>query len=196
MMYALSIGLFLGLCGCQKETDSLEYLLWEQQEPVFESGSEQETEKAQREEENQTLWVHICGYVQYPGIYEMPVDGRVYDALMAAGGFSEGANESALNLADYLKDGSRIYVPGLSLPETEDSAFSEEWESQEALININTASQNLLETLPGIGSAKAQKIIAYRKENGPFESIDELKEVTGIKEALFEKLKAFITVEG
>ena len=209
----IGVGLLLGLCGCGEETDSLEALLTESQMTAQSMVSEQEVITEQSEEEPQTLWVHICGYVNRPGIYEMPIDGRLYDALMAAGGFLEGANENALNLAERLKDGSRVYVPGLSVSDTKDMAEGEEragwvaegteygqWateggEAKDARININTASGRLLETIPGIGPAKAQEIMAYRKENGPFETIEEIKEVAGIKDALFEKMKAFITVE-
>ena len=209
----IGVGLLLGLCGCGEETDSLEALLTESQMTAQSMVSEQEMITEQSEEVPQTLWVHICGYVNRPGIYEMPIDGRLYDALMAAGGFLEGANENALNLAERLKDGSRVYVPGLSVSDTKDMAEGEEgagwvaegteygqWateggEAKDARININTASGRLLETIPGIGPAKAQEIMAYRKENGPFETIEEIKEVAGIKDALFEKMKAFITVE-
>ena len=209
----IGVGLLLGLCGCGEETDSLEALLTESQMTAQSTVSEQEMITEQSEGEPQTLWVHICGYVNRPGIYEMPIDGRLYDALMAAGGFLEGANENALNLAERLKDGSRVYVPGLSVSDTKDMAEGEEragwvaegteygqWateggEAKDARININTASGRLLETIPGIGPAKAQEIMAYRKENGPFETIEEIKEVAGIKDALFEKMKAFITVE-
>lgn len=206
--------LLLGLCGCGVETDSLEALLAESQMTAQSAASGQDGNKAQRtnkeqdgimeqsEDQNQTLWVHICGYIKRPGIYEMPTDARLYDVLMAAGGFLDGANENALNLADYLKDGSKIYVPGLSATNTEGAAEDTEnsqWESEseeeDARININTASGRLLETIPGIGPAKAQEIMTYRKENGPFETIEEIKEVAGIKDALFEKIKAFITVE-
>ena len=175
------------------------------------------------EEPVETLWVHICGYVQTPGIYELPVDSRVYDCLMAAGGFAKGANETALNLADYLQDGSQIYVPGLAAdaeangtqetgaqgtiilgtnvpatngPETGKTPgkTAGETDTEDSLININTASREQLESLPGIGESRAGDIIAYREANGPFQSIEDIQKISGIKSAIFAKIKDLITV--
>ena len=214
--YLACVGMLVLLCGCGAKTDSLEMLLAENGKQVAEqtntarqdtSPGDTEPTDGQAEGQEQTLRVHICGYVRVPGIYEMPADARLYDLLMAAGGFAEGANKDVLNLAEYLADGNRIYVPGESAQaqgtagETEaTNGLSEQAIAQAALqdtlININTASQSLLETLPGIGPAKAQEIIAYRTANGPFDSIEGIMEVTGIKEALFERLKPFVTVKG
>lgn len=198
--------------GCQRKEDSLETLFSMADQTQIQEASaptEVQREASETETGSLTLWVHICGYVKTPGIYEMPADSRLYDLLMSAGGFAQGADETALNLADYLKDGSQIYVPG-----TEETAASGAGEyaghadgiiragqtdgllsAEPALVNINTASQSLLETLPGIGAAKAKEIIAYRQENGFFASIEEIKQVDGIKDALFKKIKSLITVE-
>ena len=190
------------LTGCQEREDSLEMVLsgtkqnQRQEEILLAEVSEMASES---ETGQQTLWVHICGYVKMPGIYEMPTDSRLYDLLMAAGGFADGADETVLNLADYLKDGSQIYVPGVLTQEEPDREQRgnqrQKEETESALVNINTASRALLETLPGIGEAKAKEIIAYRTKNGSFASIEEIKQVDGIKDALFQKIESLITVE-
>lgn len=225
--WLLATGLLFGLCGCESETDSLEALLEESRmqqvaadaaEAYAGPGMAGETagtvsidtgDKVQGEAGEPTLWVHICGFVKNPGIYEMQPDSRMYDLLMAAGGFAEGADKNVLNLADYLKDGSQIYVPGVMSEDSEEQSrgsalasggenrgYGETGENgREELVNINTASQGILETLPGIGPAKAKEILAYRREKGSFASIEEIKEVAGIKDAIYEKIKSLITVE-
>lgn len=206
----------LVMCGCQKKNPSLEQLLLEQSKYTLNTKSEESKKDWLNEsdvvlteetgEDVRTLWVHICGYVQNPGIYEMPVESRLYDCVMAAGGFTDGADKEALNLADYMSDATQIYVPGLeenmqNMAEVASESGKDIWgetdlpNENERLININTASQSLLETLPGIGQSKAKDIIAYRKEKGPFLSIEDITNVSGIKDAVFSKIKDLITVE-
>lgn len=197
------------LCGCGGHGQSLEEILAQEQERMHEEVGTFER-VAETGEEIQTLWVHICGYVRTPGIYELPEGSRVFDCLMEAGGFAEGANETALNLADYLRDGSQIYVPGIDLGNENESLLSHgsialpdqtgtvvgigETNAQKHLVNINTASLEQLETLPGIGEKRAKDIISYRESNGPFESIEDIQKISGIKSAIFEKIKDLITV--
>jgi competence protein ComEA len=140
--------------------------------------------------------VHITGAVPRPGVYALPEGARVQDAISAAGGFLAEAEKSGINLARVLDDGEQIdipYVEGASIVvptpgiEVVDSSSTE-------LININTASQFELETLPGIGPTTAEKIIEYREENGPFSTIEDIMDVSGIGPGTFERIKDLITV--
>ncbi len=152
------------------------------------------------------LVVNVDGAVAAPGVYSLPPESRVQDALTAAGGLLPEADTRSLNLAAPLEDGIRLWVPA-SPQETEAPAsraaapgnFEGESPSSEtgaaSKINLNTASQAELETLPGIGPALAQNIIAYRQEHGPFVIIDEIQNVSGIGPAKFEKIRDLITVE-
>lgn len=150
--------------------------------------------------------VYVCGEVQVPGVYELLEGKRVINAIEAAGGFSETAAADFLNLARIIVDGEKIDVP--SLEEVRQGLISTEHyendasqggtadnnESGKALININTATKEELMVLPGIGEIRAMSIIAYREENGAFESIEEIMLVSGIKEGAFAKIKAYIMV--
>ncbi|WKZ48770.1 MAG: helix-hairpin-helix domain-containing protein [Anaerolineales bacterium] len=140
--------------------------------------------------------VHITGAVPRPGVYALPKGARVQDAISAAGGFLADADKTGINLAQLLEDGEQLDIPfgeGASLviptPEVENVDPGET-----ELININTASQFQLESLPGIGPTTAQKIIDYREENGPFSTIEEIMDVSGIGPGTFERIKDLITV--
>jgi competence protein ComEA len=151
--------------------------------------------------------VHVAGAVAHPGLYSLPPGSRWSDAIEAAGGYQPGANPTALNLAAILQDGERVFVPAISLQpavpaptspapivvpqESRSSAISP---SVSGLIDINTASLEELDTLPGIGPVTAQNIIAYRTEHGPFASIEAIDNVPGIGPATVEKLKDLITI--
>lgn len=140
------------------------------------------------------IMVHLCGFVVSPGVYEVPEGSRVYEVIELAGGFLTGAAESYLNLAEIVTDGQKLVVP--SLDEVESDRYGEIAAGKEdGLININTADKKLLMTLPGIGEARAEAIIAWRTENGDFQTKEEIMQVSGIKEAAYEKIKLLITAE-
>ncbi len=147
------------------------------------------------------LHVHISGEVISPGVYTLPINSRLEAAIQAAGGFTENALQDGLNLAQPLQDGDKIEIPSMEIARTTSSAETDltiERQPQAestALININTASQTELESLPGIGPITAEKIIAYRQENGPFTAIEEIQKVSGIGPATFERIQTLITIE-
>ena len=129
---------------------------------------------------SEEIEVYVSGEVQRPGVYVLNESARMDDAIEAAGGFTSEADQSAVNLAGILRDGDQVRVYRI--------------DESSALININTADAWLLEALPGIGPSTAEAIIEHRTANGPFESINDLKEVKGIGASTLEKLAGKITV--
>lgn len=134
-----------------------------------------------------TIFVYVCGKVKSPGVYELPYGARYADAIKAAGGATKKGNLDSLNLAQKVSDGEKIEVSSSSSLKTSKSQES-------GLININTADASLLQTLSGIGKAKAEQIVSYRESHGNFKSIEEIMKVPGIKEGAFAKIKDSITV--
>lgn len=136
--------------------------------------------------------VYVCGAVANPGVVEIPQGSRVEDALEAAGGFGAEAGREAVNLADWVSDGQKLYFPkeGEAVEEPQAQA-----DSASGLVNINTADAAALCTLPGIGESRAQDIISYREANGGFGACEDIMKVSGIKTAAYEKIKDKITVK-
>lgn len=141
--------------------------------------------------------VHVAGAVSAPGVYTLPTDSRVDDAVRAAGATAD-ADLSQLNLAQKLADGQKITVPAAgetpAPADNADNTAPSDSSQSGALININTATLEELETLPSIGEVRAQAIIAYREEHGGFRTTDELMEVSGIGEKIFADISPHITV--
>ncbi|MCA1063473.1 helix-hairpin-helix domain-containing protein [Rossellomorea sp. AcN35-11] len=142
------------------------------------------------------VYVDVKGEVVRPGLYEVRQGDRLKFVIDRAGGFTEQADKKVINLAVKVADEMMIYVPRIGEIETppQISALNGSEPSKDK-ININTASQEEFETLPGIGPAKASSFVQYREENGPFSSIDDIKNISGIGEKTFEKLKEYISVQ-
>ncbi|MFJ4286618.1 helix-hairpin-helix domain-containing protein [Paenarthrobacter nicotinovorans] len=150
--------------------------------------------------------VHVAGAVGKPGVVSLPQGSRVFQAISAAGGAAPNAELAALNLAEVLTDGTKLYVPtmGEAPPPTASSQAGTGNASGTvgpaavagAKININTASLEELGTLPRVGPVTAQRIVDWRKEHGAFTSVDELDAVDGIGPKLMESLKDLVTVQG
>lgn len=150
----------------------------------------QELESAEEtEEENlsNSIFVFVCGAVIQEGVYELPEGSRVFEAIEMAGGFTEDAACTKINQAEILSDETRLYIP------TVDEVVEEQMEA-DGKVNLNTASKELLMTLPGIGEAKATQIIQYRDEHGTFQKIEDVMNIEGIKEGLFLKIKDYIKI--
>ena len=171
--------------------------LFEPIQPIEESAIEQP--EAEIDTQQQSIYVDVKGAVRAPGLYELSENERILDAIQLAGGYTEEANTNAINHAQKVEDEMVIYVPkiGEEVPEltnTVTMTSSSDSQNSNGKINLNKASVEDLTSLPGIGPQKAQAIIAYRDENGRFRSIEELKNVSGIGEKTYEKLKDLIEV--
>lgn len=139
--------------------------------------------------------VHITGAVPRPGVYALPDGARVQDGVSAAGGFLAEAEKSQINLAGLLEDGAKLDIPFIEgASPVLATPVEEVITSTTELININTASQAELESLPGIGPTTAQKILEYRDANGPFINAEDIINVSGIGPGTYERIKDLITV--
>lgn len=144
--------------------------------------------------------IDVSGAVMNPTVIELPEGSRVYEAIEKAGGLTSDADITYINRAEVLSDGQKLYIPTKTeLEDTQNNASSPQplFQSNQlvqSLININTADTQTLQQLTGIGPATADKIIAYRNENGKFKSIEDIKNVSGIGDKTFEKFKDQITV--
>ncbi len=159
--------------------------------------------------EEEKITVHICGAVQNSGVYELREGSRVMDAVLAAGGFWEDADEEYVNLATVLADGDKVRIPTknetaeLAVPDgipevgvvSGPGSMDETDSAVQEKVNINTADAKELCTLPGIGQTRAESILDYRKEHGDFARIEDIMQVSGIKENSFKKIKDMITVK-
>ncbi len=143
--------------------------------------------------EDAELVIDVAGKVRKPGIAVLPPGSRVVDALEAAGGARRGVDLTALNLARPVVDGEQILVGVAPVPGVAGSLGATAPEGT-ALVNLNSADQPTLETLPGVGPVTAEAILAWRTDNGGFTSVDELLEVDGIGEATLEDLAPLVTL--
>ena len=178
------------------------YMMWtteEEQEIIL--TQEPEVENVV-EEEIPTMMIHIMGEVNKPGVVTLPEGARMIDAVEAAGGFTEHADINQINLVYILEDGLKIKIPTIEeeMYITEENGENvivedEQREGETLMININKAEIGELSQLQGIGEAVAQRIIDYRNENGDFEKIEDLQNVSGIGEAKFNKIKDNICVK-
>ena len=165
---------------------------------VFSSGTGQDNtitlEKSSDSAEIRTdvqspkIYVHVAGSVKSPGIYQLDSGTRVYDAVLAAGGFTSKANQSSVNMARALTDGEQLVVSSQSV------ASSIEVAPSSALISLNQASSSQLEELPGVGPALAGRMIDWRTANGGFKAKEDLLNVAGIGDKLFASFKDLVTL--
>ena len=235
IILALAVCIFL--CGCTRREQLVLEDVSKEEEQQFdlpaaqeqeESGAAEETEGQQLPEQSmpgdsglpQTIFVHVCGAVKNSDVYELPAGSRVYEAVQAAGGFTEESDSNYVNQAQILTDGVKLVIP----TEEQTKSLTSEGEGEDLIgivegqgsasgsgitstgadtgvsaasdgrININTASEAELCDIPGIGATRAAAIVAYRQEKGGFSSIEDIMNVSGIKEGTYEKIKDSIKV--
>lgn len=159
------------------------------------------------------IYIHICGAVKKPDVYEVDEASRLVDVIKLAGGLTKAADRDYVNQAALVQDGQKVYIPtkeevqkGLAVSAYEDSSnlfpvkentsadTESAADSKLGKVNINKCSAEDLMTLPGIGEAKAAAILAYRQDHGGFKNIDEIKNISGIKDSVFNKINDKITV--
>lgn len=185
------------LCGCgarnnvylEKNTGETGELC------VTEALSATETEEPDGAKEEKTCLVYVCGAVVAPGVYELDDGSRIYEAVELAGGFMEEAAEDALNLAESVTDGQMIRIPTEEEQEAVGRQGAEADSAADGKLDLNRADVAALMELPGIGQSKAEAIVGYREEHGPFSQAEDLMKVEGIKEGVFNKIKDRIKVD-
>lgn len=193
--YIISVFFLLSLLiyGCGRKTPSYRegvFDLTEKENETEHVAGEKvsDTETEDVSEEDTVCYVYVCGEVNVPGVYKLPAGSRVYEAIQLAGGLTEKADAAAVNQALLLADGQMIQIPAQG--EESHTAIEEE----DGRVDLNTADIRELMEIPGIGEAKAKSIIAYREQNGGFQSAEDVMKITGIKEGLYSKMKDYITV--
>lgn len=152
--------------------------------------------------ETDEILVHVSGCVKEEKIVNLPTGSRVNDAIEAVGGLTKEADLTNVNLAYILEDGEKVYIPKkgedsspLITLNSYSTSSSTNSLNKSTKININKAKEAELETIPGIGPSTALKIINYRNENGKFKSIEDIKNVSGIGDSKYEKIKEYITIK-
>lgn len=202
----LSISLLFVACAKQPEVYLEAYVtevagLESQASEISDDGKylQTMTDTAAATEEPLLCYVYICGAVLHPDVYALPEGSRIYEVVEMAGGLLEEADVASVNQAEVISDGQMIRI--YTYEESQNGLLSEDRTAEEkdvkpddGRVNINTASQSELMTLPGIGESKATAIVAYRESNGAFSSIEELMNIPGIKEGIFLQLKEHIKI--
>ena len=214
--FLIAAGLVFGLTGSResaRELDDTGAIVMnsggnrepgEQAEDENISAPENNTPEDRRDvgnSEKSGIYVYICGEVINPGVYELSGDSRIYEAVDAAGGFTENAARECVNLASKVSDGMQITIynreEAASLQADSasvDGNAGKSGTSGSGLVNLNTATKEELMTLKGIGESKAEDIIRYREKSGGFKKIEDIMKVPGIKNTAFQKIKENITV--
>ncbi|HJV17343.1 MAG TPA: helix-hairpin-helix domain-containing protein [Bacillales bacterium] len=169
-------------------------------------GAEQKIRTTSQSESKQkiveTIMIDMKGEVKNPGVYQSNKEERVMDVINRAGGLTEKADESQVNFAAHVRDEMIIFIPAKGqvspIPSQNPTGGNTSGNGpgpKSNKINLNTADENELQNLPGIGPSKATAIVAFRNENGPFQTIEDLKKISGIGDKTFEKLKESIMVQ-
>ncbi|MBQ9610171.1 MAG: helix-hairpin-helix domain-containing protein [Lachnospiraceae bacterium] len=200
LIFVITLMLCLMISACDKGGG---YIVTGSDEEETSAESEEKTEEAGYKVSDNNTAVYVCGAVVNPGVYRFDTEVIKEEAVAAAGGFAEGASREYINLAEHVTDGEQIYVPyeselevsfaygiqDYSIGQTYDGVYS-----NDGRLNINKASKEDFMTLAGIGEVKAEAIVAYRDEHGAFNSVEEIMNVDGIKEGVYNNIKDNITL--
>lgn len=205
---AVLMMLFMLLCGCGQENEPLYF---SEEDVVSETSDGVEAAEAPeaasgKNADPKKISVYICGAVAHAGVYELEPDSRVYQVIDLAGGFAENAATDQINQAERVNDGQMIRIETqeeaqqrkeageVSAQEVQAESAGQTTVLSGGRVNINTAAKEELMTLPGIGASKADSIIKYREANGAFQKIEDIMQITGIKEGVFQKIRDAITI--
>lgn len=189
LFYSIFISIALMAMGGCAEAASYEPISAD----ITQSGSDSNQMSNSEITEPVKIYVSVLGEVVSPGVYILEEGARVFEALNLAGGITEDADVSNINLVDFIEDGTQINVPGFD--SYVNNASGEIMTNHSGKVNINKASLDELKSIPGIGDTRAKAIIEYREKNGAFSSIEDIMLVSGIKETIFEKIKGEIYVD-
>ena len=176
--YIYVLGAFIVLC-------IIGYFSLPKDEIVIQASSESEIEE-------EYIFIHIEGCVNEPGLIKAPKGIRLYELIDLAGGTTDEADLSKVNLASIVVDAQKIYIPKILIYDDSEEKISSV--TKEGIVNINTATLQELQILDGIGPAMAAKIISYRENEGYFTQIEDIKKVNGIGESKYNKIKGEITL--
>lgn len=178
------------ICGC--------LWLYGENEPETTENMDVTKEQAgqleQTEQDMEQIYVHIVGAVKKPGVYIFQHKPRVIEVVDKAGGFTKDAVVSMINQAEVVEDGTQLTIASSKDNKKKEKSQNKGTDANSGKVNLNQASKEELMTLTGIGEAKAVAIIAYREGNGKFQKIEDLMNITGIKEGVFEKIQSQICV--
>lgn len=208
--FIVEIGLLILLCGCGSPATILTTETKQEDTAVTaqiisEPDTSLEEMETTQEQKETKVAVYICGSVNNPGVYYVSETAIKETVVLMAGGFTEDADDVYVNLAETVSQGEQIYIPtreetaGTSLTDREaqmraDVPGEADHAVTDGKVDINTAGKEELMTLPGIGESKANAIIAYRQAQGRFQSTEELMNIDGIKEGIYDKIKDLIIV--
>lgn len=166
-------------------------------------GDELNTEKKNSDNKPdlpEKIMVDVKGQIKQPGVYQADTSERVIDVISRAGGLTDKADQGMVNFAEHVEDEMIIYIPakgeeGFSVPTSAGgNPAASNGSQKESKVNINKADETELQNLPGVGPAKAAAIVEYRNTSGPFKTVDDLKNISGIGDKTFEKLKDLIGI--
>jgi competence protein ComEA len=187
----------LNFLGSESEEKLFPSVPTQVDEEAEETASKEVSEpKKQGSSEEDSVFVDVKGSVKHPGLYKVKKGERLKYVIDSAGGFTADADIKLINLSVKVTDEMLIYVPKVGEVESGIPIIQgEKSDSDETKINLNSGTLEEFETLPGIGPAKAAAFVQYREENGPFIKIEDIKNISGIGDKTFEKLKEYIFVQ-
>lgn len=161
-------------------------------EAIVSEGTNDSLTQQTAESEDGQIYIHIVGAVKKPGVYTFQKKPRVIEVVEKAGGFTKDAVTAEINQAELVEDGTQLAIA--SQKDFKEKAGQQAEQTETGKVNLNTAAKEQLMTLTGIGEAKAIAIIAYREEKGKFQKLEDLMNIPGIKEGVFDKIKSRICV--